>query len=51
MNVTGFVLAFPAGIVTGILGQRAGVPSWICAIVGACAGVAILQLSILLELP
>jgi hypothetical protein len=48
VNITGLVLAFPAGLISGILGQRAGAPIWLNAIVGMCAAEAVLGLSHLL---
>ena len=51
MNITGFVLAFPAGVISGVLGQRAGAPIWVNAIVGGCAGIAVLNLCLFLGLP
>ena len=51
MNITGLVLAFPAGLISGILGQRAGAPMWLNAIAGMCAAEAVLGLCIFLGLP
>ena len=51
MNMTGLVLAFPIGIITGILGTRAGLPAWIVAIAGAGGAIAAALLCMFLGLP
>jgi hypothetical protein len=51
MSTTTIVSALLAGVITGLLGARAGVSMWITAIVGGCAGIAVGELSMWLGLP
>jgi hypothetical protein len=51
MSITSIALSFMVGLITGILGARAGVPAHINAVVGACAGIAVMQLCYFFGLP